>query len=100
MPAAQRTVVFFSYYHKDEELRDRLETHLAMLKRDGTIETWHDRRITAGDEFAGVIDEQLEIADLILLLVSADFLNSRYCYDVELKRAMERHTAGEARVIP
>jgi len=94
------TEVFFSYSHNDEDLRDRLEIHLAMLKRDGTIETWHDRRITAGDEFAGVIDGRIETADLILLLVSADFLNSRYCYDVEMKRAMERHAAGEARVIP
>jgi hypothetical protein len=71
-----------------------------MLKREGTIETWHDRRITAGDEFAGVIDKRIEEAHLILLLVSADFLNSNYCYDVEMKRAMERHAAGEARVIP
>jgi TIR domain len=94
------TEVFFSYSHKDEALRDRLETHLAMLKREGTIETWHDRRITAGDDFAGVIDERIETAHLILLLVSADFLNSNYCYDVEMKRAMARQIAGEARVIP
>jgi TIR domain len=92
--------VFFSYSHKDEALRDRLEVHLTMLKREGIIETWHDRRITAGDEFAGVIDARLESADLILLLVSADFLNSNYCFDVEMKRALERHAAGEARVIP
>lgn len=92
--------VFFSYCHKDEELRDRLEAHLSMLKRDGVIETWHDRRITAGDEWKGKIDSALEKADVVLLLVSADFLNSYYCFDVELARAMERHEAGEARVIP
>ena len=92
--------IFFSYSHEDEALRDRLDTHLAVLKREGIIEIWHDRRITAGDEFAGVIDAKLETADLILLLVSANFLSSNYCYDVEMKRAMERHAAGEARVIP
>lgn len=92
--------VFFSYCHKDEELRDRLEVHLATLKRSGLIETWHDRRITAGEEWKGKIDGALEQANVILLLVSADFLNSYYCYDVELKRAMERHEAGEACVIP
>jgi hypothetical protein len=92
--------LFFSYSHADEALRNRLETHLSMLKRQGAIETWHDRRIAAGDEFAGSIDEELERADIILLLVSPDFLDSRYCYDVEMKRAMERHEAGEARVIP
>jgi hypothetical protein len=93
-------VVFFSYSHKDEALRDRLETHLAMLKRQGVIETWHDRRIQAGDEFAGKISEELERADLILLLVSSDFLASDYCYDVEMQRAIERHEASDARVIP
>lgn len=92
--------IFFSYSHKDETLRDKLEAHLSMLKHQGAIETWHDRRITTGDDFAGVIDARLEAADLILLLVSADFLNSKYCFDVEMKRAMERHVAREARVIP
>ncbi len=92
--------VFFSYCHKDEDLRDRLEAHLSMLKRDGVIETWHDRRISAGEEWKGKIDGALEQADVILLLVSADFLNSYYCFDVELRRAMQRHVAGEARVIP
>lgn len=93
-------VLFFSYSHKDEALRDKLEVHLAMLKRQGILETWHDRRIVAGDEFAGQIGEELERADIILLLVSPDFLASDYCYDIEMTRAMERQEAGEARVIP
>jgi TIR domain len=70
------------------------------LRRQGLIETWHDRRIGAGTEWAGAIDRELEAADIILLLVSADFLASDYIYDIELKRAMERHEAGTARVIP
>jgi hypothetical protein len=93
-------VLFFSYSHKDEGLRDKLEVHLAMLKRQGVIDTWHDRRIVAGDDFAGRIGEELERADIILLLVSPDFLASDYCYDIEMTRAIERHQAGEARVIP
>ena len=93
-------VVFFSYSHKDEELRDHLETHLSLLKREGIIEAWHDRRIVAGDEFGGSISDELERADIILLLVSPDFIASDYCYDVEMTRAMERYEAGEARVIP
>jgi hypothetical protein len=64
------------------------------------IETWHDRMIAAGDEWKGAIDRHLEEADIILLLVSADFLASNYCWDVEMKRALERHDAREARVIP
>ncbi len=91
--------LFFSYSHKDEALRDELEVHLAMLKRQGLIESWHDRKILAGDEFDGRIDAQLEAADVVLLLVSPDFLASSYCYDVEVRRAMERHEEGSARVI-
>lgn len=92
--------VFYSYSHKDEKLRDRLETHLSILKREGVISQWHDRRISAGLDWKNNIDDQLNSAQIILLLVSADFLASDYCYDVEMKRAMERHASGEARVIP
>jgi hypothetical protein len=91
--------LFFSYSHKDEALRDELEVHLAMLKRSGAIESWHDRKIPAGDELDGAIDAKLNSAQVILLLVSPDFLASRYCYDVEVQRAMERHYEGSARVI-
>ena len=92
--------VFFSYAHEDEQLRDELTKHLSILKRQNKIRDWYDREITAGKDWSGQIDEHLESAKIILLLVSADFLASDYCYDVELKRAMERHEANEARVIP
>jgi len=92
--------VFFSYSHKDEELRDELAIHLKMMERQGLISSWHDRQISAGTEWANAIDDNLNIADVILLLISANFLASDYCYDIELQRAMERHEAGEARVIP
>lgn len=92
--------VFFSYAHADEILRDQLEKQLALLKRQGVIETWHDRRIGAGAEFAQEIDEHVNSDDIILLLVSPDFLDSDYCYEREMIRALERHDAGEAIVIP
>ena len=92
--------VFFSYSHKDEALRDQLETHLALLKNQGLIDAWHDRRILAGSEVDDAIFDKLDSADVILLLVSADFLSSSYCYSREMQRAMERHAAREARVIP
>lgn len=92
--------VFFSYSHADEDLRDQIEKQLAVLKRQGVIETWHDRRIPAGAEIDHSISTQLETADIILLLVSSDFLNSDYCYDREMLRAMARHKAGDAIVIP
>ena len=94
------STVFFSYSHADEELRDQLEKQLAMLKWQGVIDTWHDRRIGAGQEIDLTIDEHINTDDIILLLVSPDFISSRYCYEIEMKRAMERHEAGEAIVIP
>jgi hypothetical protein len=92
--------IFFSYSHKDEPFRDQLEIHLSMLKRQGLIKPWNDRMITAGDEWKGQIDENLNAADIVLLLVTANSLASDYCYDIEMKRAMERHEIDEARVIP
>ncbi len=92
--------VFFSYSHQDEALRDILETHLSLLKREGRIRSWHDRKIVPGESWKHAIDEHLECAGLILLLVSSDFLASDYCYDLEMKRALERHHAAEARVVP
>lgn len=94
------TSVFFSYSHKDEALRDQLEVHLSMLKRQEVISVWHDRRLLAGDDLDNGISTDLEKADIILLLVSPDFLASEYCYSKEMLRALERHDAGEARVIP
>jgi hypothetical protein len=91
--------VFFSYSHKDEALRDDLATHLSLMKRQGVIEAWHDREISAGSESANVIDDNFNAADIILLLVSANFLASDDCYDI-VQRAMERHETREARVIP
>jgi TIR domain len=92
--------VFFSYSHADETFRNELEKQLSMLKRQGIIETWHDRRIGAGEEIDKSIDERINRDAIILLLVSPDFLASDYCYDIEMKRAMERHLEGEAVVIP
>ncbi|MBE9180462.1 toll/interleukin-1 receptor domain-containing protein [Oculatella sp. LEGE 06141] len=99
-PPIQAIEVFFSYSHKDEELRDELATHLSMLKRQGIISAWHDREISAGQEWAAEIFANLNSAHIILLLVSANFLASDYCYDKEMLRAMERHEARDARVIP
>jgi internalin A len=96
----QAVRLFYSYSHKDERLRDQLETHLKLLQREGLVETWHDRKIEAGEEWKQRIDENLERADIILLLVSADFIASGYCYEKEMKEALERQENGEARVIP
>ena len=99
-PQSNTIKIFYSYSHKDEDLREELGKHLAPLRREGSIIDWHDRKIDAGKEWEGEIDEHLNTADVILLLISSDFMDSDYCHDVEMERAMERHEAGEARVIP
>jgi internalin A len=92
--------VFISYSHKDEELRAQLDANLKLYQRIGLIDKWDDRLIKPGDEWNGEIDANLETADIILLLVSSDFLNSDFCWNKEMTRALERHDAGEAMVIP
>ncbi|ESA34523.1 tir domain-containing protein [Leptolyngbya sp. Heron Island J] len=92
--------VFISYSHRDEELKEELEMHLSALKRQGKIKPWQDRAIEAGTEWDAEIKTKLEAAQIILLLVTPRFLFSEYINDIELKRAMERHEAGTARVIP
>ncbi len=81
-------------------MREELGKHLRILERRKTVEIWHDRMISPGENWATKIDKQLEGADIIVLLISADFLNSDYAYGIEMARALERHQAGEARVIP
>ena len=95
-----RIELFYAYSHKDEELREQLENHLAPLRREGILADWHDRKIGSGREWKGQIDEHLNTSHVILLLISSDFIASDYCYDVEMTRAIERHESGEARVIP
>lgn len=92
--------IFCSYAHKDETLREQLQAHLSSLKHEGKIKHWHDRLIQPGENWQGKIDEHLERAHIILLLISADFIKSDYCHEVEMQRAMQRYRAKEARVIP
>ncbi|WP_205879067.1 GUN4 domain-containing protein [Leptolyngbya sp. BC1307] len=98
--SSDAVTVFFSYSHKDETLRDELAKHLEILKWNDVIADWHDRRILPGDEWDKQIKGNLNSAQIILLLVSSDFIASHYCRETEIRRAMERHEAGEARVIP
>ncbi|TDL74113.1 toll/interleukin-1 receptor domain-containing protein [Palleronia sediminis] len=91
---------FISYSHRDSGALERLHVHLASLKREGRIEAWYDRDILAGDELDAEVKEQLESCELFLLLVSPDFLASDYCVETEMNRALERHDARHARVVP
>ena len=91
--------VFYSYSHRDERMLDRLRKHLAMLRRQNLITEWYDRNVEAGSDWRKEIMRELEAADVILLLVSADFLDSDFCYQEETLRAVDRSARGEAKVI-
>lgn len=92
--------IFISYSHHDEQVVERLITHMAALRREGLVQAWYDRKISAGETLDDEIFRELEESDIVLLIVSADFINSDYCYERELKRALEKAKAGELIVIP
>lgn len=88
------------FYQRDGFKRDELEIHLAALKRQGVIDTWHDRRISPGKEFGSETSQHLETSQIILLLISPYFIASDYCYDAEMTKALDLNRSGKARVIP
>ena len=92
--------LFYSYSHKDEALRNELADHLFPLQRAELIEVWHDREMLPGDTVDEEIARKLRSADLVLVLVSPSFIQSEYCWDIELAKAIKRHERGEARVVP
>lgn len=92
--------LFYSCAPEDEALQDQLERQLSLLRRQRVIDDWHHRQIMPGAERTKEIDEHLETASIILLLISPDFLASDYCYETEMQRALERHRRGEVHVIP
>jgi hypothetical protein len=92
--AQQPLRVFISYSHKDADLREELDKHLSLLRYDGYIDAWHDGKILPGEEWDKVISDNLEGADLILLLVSSDFNGSGYIREKEITRALERREGG------
>lgn len=90
---------FISYCHEDESKKDELVKFLHTLERAGVLTHWHDRKLLAGDKFDLEIKNNIENSDLVILLLSQDFLASYYCYEVELEAALRRVEAGRARVV-
>lgn len=101
--AAQAThtfQIFYCYAHEDDALREQLARHLSPLRRLRYITGWFDRDIRAGTNWERESQARLDTANIILLLISADFMASDYCYTIEMQRALEKHRAGTAHVIP
>ncbi len=99
-PVMNGISIFISYSHKDEAYKDDLVNHLSSMKRQGVIQEWNDRQLTAGDEWDPEIRAKLEKADIILCLISSDFMASNYINDVEIKKALERYKRGEVKIVP
>ena len=99
-PGGKKPKLFISYAHADDRHREQLVTHLAALRWQGAIANWHDQKIVPGKEWRATIDQNLDAADCVLLLVSPDFLASDYCYSIEMRRALEKHREGRTLVIP
>lgn len=92
--------VFYCYAHEDQLFRDQLEQHLSNLKRFYHLRTWSAHQIAPGENWQSVLEEKLQTADLIFLLISPAFMASDYCYTKEMDHALARHNRGEARAIP
>ena len=92
--------IFISYAHEDSASREELSKILKPMEREGLVNSWHDRMINAGEKWKDRIDEEIERADIVLLLISRDFLASDYCHEIEMRRALERENDGQANVIP
>jgi hypothetical protein len=100
IPTVVPRSVFISYSHADKSLVGQLRTHLAPLERRGLISSWSDQQILPGERWDQAISTELEAADVILLLISAHFMDSEYCWGKEMERALQRHDDKEAVVIP
>ena len=96
----QAIKVFLSYSSKDERLKKQLDRHLSSRKSRGVIDTWEEEKISAGKNKEQAISKHFEEANIILCLISPEFVNCDYCYTIQLPRALEKKRSGEAKVIP
>ncbi len=92
--------VFISYSHADEEWKNRLVKQLRVLEPEGNFEVWDDRRIAAGDDWYPAIERALNEASAAILIISDDFLTSRFIQGEEVPRLLKRREEEGLRVIP
>ena len=92
--------IFISYSHVDEKWKERLVKQLKVLELEGALEVWDDRRIAAGDDWLPAITQEMERAKVAVLLISADFLTSKFIRSTEVPAVLARRQTGGLRVIP
>lgn len=91
--------IFISYAHEDKEFKDELEKHFSVMRRNGEIEPWNDKMIMPGELWDETINTSLDNAQLLIFLISPDFL-SEYCYNIETSKAFKRHNEKSAKIVP
>lgn len=96
----QPAETFISYAHEDKSIMESLATHLSPLHRLGLIRLWHDKKLNAGAVLDKEIAGKLNNAEVVIMLVSADFINSDYCFSREMIAALENHRKNKTKIIP
>lgn len=97
---SKKVKLFISYSHKDEDYREQLDIRLKAIERRFPLEVWHDRNLLAGEQVHEKIVQQLEVADIIVLLISPDFVSSDYCFSHEMEIALKLYEEKKNVVIP
>jgi tetratricopeptide (TPR) repeat protein len=97
---AENPIVFISYSHRDEGWKDQLLPHIRMLEQLGTLTMWDDRQIGAGDAWFEEITKKLNRCTVAILLVSADFLASKFCMREEVPPLLERRRRDGMLIVP
>ena len=92
--------IFISYSHSDEDWKDRLTSHLGVLRNEDLLNFWDDPKIGAGDGWRGEIQQAMESSNLAVLLISANFLTSQFIKDVEVPRLLSRREKEGLVVLP
>lgn len=92
--------IFFCYAHEDEIYLNRLKAQLQPLRLQGLIDMWHDRDISPGGKWEDEISKHIDEAQIILLLISPDFMASDFCISKELKQAILQQETKKTCVVP
>jgi hypothetical protein len=92
--------IFISYSHRNEKWKERLVTHLKVLELEGCCQLWHDRNIQAGTDWSPEIENQLNEADIAIMMISTDFLTSEFIREKEIPGIMERRNREGLKVVP
>lgn len=91
---------FISYSHDDMRFKNSLLKHLESINKLFNIDFWHDGEINAGGHINDDVIYALNISDIIILLISENYISSNFCYNIEMERAFQRERNNECIIVP